>query len=716
MAKAGTIRGLQVFISDIRACQNREQETRRVDKELAKIRAKFGDDKKTLTAYDRKKYVWKLLYIYMLGYDVEFGHRQACDLIPAQKYSEKQVGYMACSILMNEKDEFLRLAINAIHNDLTSRNEAFQCIALTFVGNIAGQEMADTLTPDVLKLLTSGTARPIVRKKAALCLLRLLRKTPVDQMLINADTFSPIMIGLLEDRDLGVLLGSVTLLLGICTRTGSSGYEVCQGRLLRLLERLVFVREITPDYTYYGIASPWLQIKVLRALQYFGPPDGPQANKALHDLLQTIFNACGDAGRGNNVNKANAQYAILFEAIALCLALDFSKDLLASSVTALGRFMSVREPNIRYLALENMTRLALVPEVLESIRGHQDMVLANLKDPDVSIRRRAMDLLFTMCDSSNASSIVEELVKYLTIADFSMREELVLKVAILAEKYAPNVQWYVDVALALLERAGDFCSEDIWHRVVQLVTNNDNMQAYAARSVVDVLGRGAAHESLMATAAYILGEYGKLIKSETSPMEMFNLLHQHFATLSPATKGLLLTAYLKLLLLEHSNDKLQQVVTEVYGRYSRMMDPDLQQRAVEYLELSKAPDACTKNYVLPMPRWEGRESTLLRRLQAQEGFDTDAADSGVIDKEDTVAATTQTAAAAGGLSLALGGDATLLPPPTSPSKAPHAAAPAPGSPGSLSSSAAALCLLPFFFFSFFSSTTITSSFFLIKKI
>jgi hypothetical protein len=49
MAKAGTIRGLQVFISDIRACQNKEQETRRVDKELAKIRGKFGDDKKTLT-------------------------------------------------------------------------------------------------------------------------------------------------------------------------------------------------------------------------------------------------------------------------------------------------------------------------------------------------------------------------------------------------------------------------------------------------------------------------------------------------------------------------------------------------------------------------------------------------------------------------------------------------------------------------------------------
>ena len=44
-------------------------------------------------------------------------------------------------------------------------------------------------------------------------------------------------------------------------------------------------------------------------------------------------------------------------------------------------------------------------------------------------------------------------------------------------------QWYVDVALALLERAGDFCGEEIWHRVVQLVTNNADMQAYAAGQV-----------------------------------------------------------------------------------------------------------------------------------------------------------------------------------------------------------------------------------------
>lgn len=68
------------------------------------------------------------------------------------------------------------------------------------------------------------------------------------------------------------------------------------------------------------------------------------------------------------------------------------------------------------------------------------------------------------------------------------------------------------MVLALLERAGDFCSDDVWHRVVQLVTNNEGSQSYAAEQVMEVLQRGASHEALVCLAAYTLGEYGKLIR------------------------------------------------------------------------------------------------------------------------------------------------------------------------------------------------------------
>jgi hypothetical protein len=89
-----------------------------------------------------------------------------------------------------------------------------------------------------------------------------------------------------------------------------------------------------------------------------------------------------------------------------------------------------------------MTRMLLVADVNESIKKHQAHIISSLKDPDISIRRRSLDLLYGMCDISNAKDIVEELLQYLTTADFGIREELALKAAILAEKFAPNLAWY----------------------------------------------------------------------------------------------------------------------------------------------------------------------------------------------------------------------------------------------------------------------------------
>ena len=43
---------------------------------------------------------------------------------------------------------------------------------------VGGKEFAESLAADVQRLLVTGTVRPVVRKKAALCLLRLFRRNP----------------------------------------------------------------------------------------------------------------------------------------------------------------------------------------------------------------------------------------------------------------------------------------------------------------------------------------------------------------------------------------------------------------------------------------------------------------------------------------------------------------------------------------------------------
>lgn len=42
------------------------------------------------------------------------------------------------------------------------------------------------------------------------------------------------------------------------------------------------------------------------------------------------------------------------------------------------------------------------------------------------MRQRAVDLLYAMCDRTNAEEIVGEMLDYLETADYSIREEMVL--------------------------------------------------------------------------------------------------------------------------------------------------------------------------------------------------------------------------------------------------------------------------------------------------
>uniref|UniRef100_A0A453JDF5 Clathrin/coatomer adaptor adaptin-like N-terminal domain-containing protein n=1 Tax=Aegilops tauschii subsp. strangulata TaxID=200361 RepID=A0A453JDF5_AEGTS len=278
MALSG-MRGLSVFISDIRNCHNKEQERLRVDKELGNIRTRFKNEK-GLSHYEKKKYVWKMLYIHMLGYDVDFGHMETVSLISAPKYPEKQVGYIVTSCLLNENNDFLRMVINTVRNDIIGRNETYQCLALTMVGNIGGKEFSESLAPDVQKLLISSSCRPVVRKKAALCLLRLYRKNPD---VVNIDGWSDRMAQLLDERDLGVLTSVMSLFVSLVSNNAEA-YWNCLPKCVRILERMARNQDIPQEYTYYGIPSPWLQVKAMRALQYFPTIEDPSARRALFEV------------------------------------------------------------------------------------------------------------------------------------------------------------------------------------------------------------------------------------------------------------------------------------------------------------------------------------------------------------------------------------------------------------------------------------------------
>ena len=55
-----------------------------------------------------------------------------------------------------------------------------------------------------------------------------------------------------------------------------------------------------------------------------------------------------------------------------------------------------------------------------------------------SVYRRALDLIFVLVDETNSEEVVGELVITLSSAQSALKEDMVVKIAILAEKYSPG--------------------------------------------------------------------------------------------------------------------------------------------------------------------------------------------------------------------------------------------------------------------------------------
>ncbi|EXJ79447.1 hypothetical protein A1O3_08949 [Capronia epimyces CBS 606.96] len=600
-----SMRGLVQFIADLRNARARELEEKRINKELANIRQKFKNEK--LDGYQKKKYVCKLLYIYIQGYNVDFGHLEAVNLISATKYSEKQIGYLAVTLFLHEQHELLHLVVNSIRKDLLDHNELNNCLALHAVANVGGREMGEALSADVHRLLISPTSKSFVKKKAALTLLRLYRKYPG----ILQPEWAERIISLMDDPDMGVVL-SVTSLIMALTQDHPDAYKGSYVKAAQRLHKVVIENDVSPDYLYYKVPCPWIQVKFLKLLQYYPPSEDSRVRDIIRESLQAIMQAATETPK--NVQQNNAQNAVLFEAINLLIHLDTEHQLMLQISSKLGRFIQSRETNIRYLGLDAMTHLAARTDTLDPIKRHQNIIIGSLRDRDISVRRKGLDLLYSMCDTSNAQPIVNELLKYLQTADFSIREEMTLKIAILTEKYATDAQWYIDISLRLLAMAGDHVSDEVWQRVVQIVTNNEELQAYAAQHIFDYLKTENCHDSLVKIGGYILGEFGHLIADNkgSSPIEQLMLLQTKMISAPDPTRALLLSTFIKFVNLF---PEIKPQLLQMFHFYSHSPDSELQQRACEYLTITTLPtDDLLRTICDEMPPFSERASILLQRL------------------------------------------------------------------------------------------------------
>lgn len=182
------------------------------------------------------------------------------------------------------------------------------------------------------------------------------------------------------------------------------------------------------------------------------------------------------------------------------------------AVNILGRFLLNSDKNIRYVALNTLLRT--VHADTSAVQRHRTTILECLKDPDVSIRRRAMELSFALINAQNIRTMTKELLIFLEKADSEFKAQCSSGMILAAERYSPNTRWHLDTQLSVLIASSNFVRDDVVSSTIQLISSSSpSDQAYISARLWESL-QGTQNvedkQPLMQVAVWSIGEYGDL--------------------------------------------------------------------------------------------------------------------------------------------------------------------------------------------------------------
>lgn len=437
---------------------------------------------------------------------------------------------------------------------------------------------------------------------------------------------------LLSDRNHGVLLCGLTFAIDLCEaeeeEEGPEGviemFRPLAGGLVRALKGLTS-SGYAPEHDVSGITDPFLQVKILRFLRVLGRGDAA-TSELINDILAQVAT--------NTDSSKNVGNAILYEAVLTILDIEADSGLRVLGVNILGKFLANKDNNIRYVALNTLNKVVAIEP--NAVQRHRNTILECLRDPDISIRRRALDLSFMLINEGNVRVLVRELLAFLEVADNEFKPVMTTQIGIAADRFAPNKRWHMDTILRVLKLAGNYVKEQILSSFVRLIATTPELQTYSVQKLYSSLKEDISQEGLTLAAVWTIGEYAdsllqggqyeeeELVKEvrENDIVDLFtNILNSTYS--SQIVIEYITTASMKLTVRMSDPAQIERLRRFLSNRTADL-SVEIQQRAVEYtnlfgydqirrgvLERMPAPEIREEQRVLGAPT-KKRQSKILR--------------------------------------------------------------------------------------------------------
>ena len=425
------------------------------------------------------------------------------------------------------------LSTNALKNDLTSSNRFVSGLALCAIGNLATADMSRDLAPEVDKHLKSS--QPYLRKKACLAMARCLTKCPE-----MVEDFVDRVVTLLKDRSHGVLVSVIQLMTQVLLVEQKSilmepSYAdeygtPCQDAFVKLVPSLLKLMRNVIGGGYAandagGATDIFLQVHILTLLRLLGTGD-VQASEEMNDVLAQVAT--------NTETSKNSGNAILYECVQTIMAVESDDGLRVLAVNILGRFLLNRDNNIRYVALNTLSKCVMEEKrsaqqhkdgfalgeggeaannAASAMQKHRTTIVECLKDPDISIRQRALELIYHLVNTENVESLTAELLNYLVLCPREHRSDICTRILRVVEKYSPNDRWRVDTLITMLTIAGRESEKAVQSAsIIYISRSSEDLRAYATHKLLKALrDDDGTQRGLLVVGVWCIGEYGDLL-------------------------------------------------------------------------------------------------------------------------------------------------------------------------------------------------------------
>ena len=603
---------IRQMIKKVRACRTAEEERSVINKESAEIRNLSKDPNAPFKARN----LCKAIYMQMMGYQTSFMQMSCINLLASSDFTEKRIAYSALPLVIDSTSQVLLLATSTIKKDLQNNdNPEIQALALNAIGDVCTPDMCREISMEVSNII-QNTQDSNVKKRAACAGVVIIKNCP--EMI---DSYIDKIPTLLEDRTHSVCLSGIYLVLEMINIKPSIVEKIKKYHSMFVkYEKSLLSVSYSPEFDVNGINDPFLQAKILEIMQYTAKDD-----KELIDELADLFVSV------QSITESSKQtgYALQYEIIKAINNLNASSGMKSLSNNILGKFLSSNDYNLKYIALNTLKDVAR--KDLASVQKHRAVILEFLKDNDISLQKRALDLIYLIINKNNLKNITRECLIFLPKAEDEIKFELTKKLQDSIVKYSLSYKWEIDSLIKMVINSKGKIYEDVLSQIINSIIKVKDLYVYSSHKAFLALKVkiNENNPSLSKLCIYIIGELctylvnnntlnckNEQIKvSEDDILNLFKevgIKHNNFG--NETVIQYLLNALVKLFI--RFPDKRNEIES-IIKNYKRSYFSEVQSRALEYLQFNKSDKNDMKNKMveaIPLPKKDKEENEIKKKL------------------------------------------------------------------------------------------------------